>query len=111
MNLTREQAIYEHRKMWNWIADECLKRKRKVEKYEYFDEHPVYGEIPQCYCWCCEYSDVYCSTCPIQFDGPMARCTNKPESPTIYNYYFSCCDYNIASECARKIANFPERSL
>lgn len=34
--LTREQTIAEHRKMWNWIAEECLRRKEKVEKADYF---------------------------------------------------------------------------
>ena len=28
MKLTREEAISEHRKMWNWIADEIEKEKR-----------------------------------------------------------------------------------
>ena len=30
--MTREEAIENHRKMWNWIADETEKRKRKVKK-------------------------------------------------------------------------------
>ena len=36
MRLTREQAIAEHRKMWNWIADETEKLKRRVGEREYF---------------------------------------------------------------------------
>ena len=36
--LTREEAINEHRKMWNWIADETLKQKRKVNENEYFHQ-------------------------------------------------------------------------
>ena len=37
MKLTREQAIMEHRKMWNWIADETLRLKRRVPKDNYFE--------------------------------------------------------------------------
>ena len=29
MELTREEAISEHRKMWNWIADKVEKRKER----------------------------------------------------------------------------------
>ncbi len=32
MTLTRKQAIDEHRKMWNWIADETEKRGEIVKK-------------------------------------------------------------------------------
>ncbi len=32
MELTKEEAIANHRKMWNWIAEETLKQERKVEK-------------------------------------------------------------------------------
>ena len=28
MQLTKEQTIQEHRKMWNWIADQYKKRSR-----------------------------------------------------------------------------------
>lgn len=35
---SREDFLFHHRKMWNWIADQTLKLKRKVYKEEYFDE-------------------------------------------------------------------------
>lgn len=33
--MTRKEAIENHRKMWNWIADETVKQQRKVLKSEY----------------------------------------------------------------------------
>lgn len=44
--LTKEKAIEEHRKMWNWIADETLKQKRKVNENEYF-QHLNLTDIPK----------------------------------------------------------------
>ena len=34
MELTREEAISEHRKMWNWIADEIEKEKRDQDIFD-----------------------------------------------------------------------------
>ena len=43
MKLTKEQAIAEHRKMWNWIADQISKSNGIVNIYnlkeEYCDMH------------------------------------------------------------------------
>lgn len=46
MDLTKEQAIQEHRKMWNWIADQykngCIKYIYEVEQ-RYIDEYTNYS--------------------------------------------------------------------
>lgn len=54
MNLTREQAIYECRKMWNWISEETIIRKKVIKKNEYFEKNNL--KIPIEYCYLCEYS-------------------------------------------------------
>ena len=36
---TRDEYEEAFRYMWNWIADETIKRKEKVTKYEFFKEH------------------------------------------------------------------------
>ena len=113
MTFTKEQAITEHRKMWNWIADETEKRKRKIRKSEYFKEHHIaHLTRPWGDCYCCEYAliaceqDVKCMYCPIDwgsvescFDGVFASWLNEDR------------DYKIAAELARKIANLPENKI
>ena len=74
MQLTKEQAIIEHRKMWNWIADQyknrCINYIYDVEQ-KYIDECTNYSsdEI-ESNSFCCEYcnqNDVSdsCDSCPL----------------------------------------------
>lgn len=66
--LTREQAIIEHRKMWNWIANETLKQKRIVQKKEYFNFFNK--EKSYNYCYCCDFVHSYnetCRHCPLMW--------------------------------------------
>ena len=42
MKFSRRKALQEHRKMWNWIADEIEKTGQPVGKYEYLKNSP-YG--------------------------------------------------------------------
>ncbi len=128
MKLTREQAIKEHRKMWNWIADETLKRKKCVDKKDYFGEHPEYEEflcVPVCFCWCCEYDSEKlldyvnlnkdgeqqsCSFCPIDFHNSdfYRKCLNDE---SVFTEWLRSFDYNYeqAAKYARMIAELPER--
>lgn len=110
MLLTKKQALIEHRKLWNWLADESLKQKRKVIKEEYFTEFSDdYDDIPISNCWCCEYAKASCKKCPIRWDGTnQTRCRNL-SSP--YRKWLGTPnnDYEMAAKLARKIANLPER--
>lgn len=45
MKLTKDEAIANHRRKWNWIADETLKQKRRVEEWDFFKAHGI-REIP-----------------------------------------------------------------
>ena len=126
MKLTREEAIAEFRKMWNWIADETEKRQAIVDKQTYFREN--YLEMVNSACYCCEYgrqaviNDLVrrvCDACPIDFgdhdaDKLLTPCT-RMESP-YRNWAIACCtgeyegcDWRKAAWCARQIANLPER--
>ena len=101
ITLTREQAIKEFRKMWEWIANQTLIRQKAVHKTEYFKENylePVHQD-----CYLCHYArDVqhedissdgsYCKYCPIDFnkfneetDVPAVFCSNYQHSP--YNLW------------------------
>ena len=70
MQLTKEQAIKEHRKMWNWIADQykngCIKYIYEVEQ-RYINECTNYSsdEI-ESDSFCCEYSNL-CSKIIINY--------------------------------------------
>ena len=111
---TLEEYINEHRKMWTWIGDETLKRKEKVEKYEYLESIDV-RVISDC--WLCNY--VYknykikgrCFHCPLQWvdtDGKeVYNCCDNPK-----NLYYEWCDeedYRKSAELAYKIANLKEK--
>ena len=106
MTLTKEQAIENHRKMWNWIADETLKRKRVVRKDEYFIEKGI--SVVQCWCYCCEYSTdnsyIDCDKCPIQWKNGLCEAGE-------YDDWRAACfkeNYKKAAKLARIIANLPE---
>lgn len=121
--LTREQALFEHRKMWNWIADETLKRKVCVTKEDYFETFKnEYSDKIESNCWCCEYiKNKYgfrkCSKCIIDWN----KC-GEPVSFICMSglfgkwfdlviIYYKSNDYEKASDLARQIASLPESIL
>jgi hypothetical protein len=75
----KQEAIQNHRKMWNWIADEIEKETILLKynclsflKENYFEINNL-PEI-QCNCFCCEYVNKYkggwflpgsCMGCPL----------------------------------------------
>ena len=119
MQLTREEAIANHRKMWNWIADETERLERVVLKPEYFKEHNIsHNYFPLHFCYCCsfdlkEWSLLLCGACPVNWgvNTEMRACLNK-KSPyakwvTVVKYYSD--DWKSAAKLAREIATLPER--
>lgn len=122
MNLTREQTIIEHRKMWNWIAEETLKRKTKMTKEDYFLEHPDL-EIPKCAkCYCCDYSmrngmHDCCKVCPIKWgnnDGDRCTILESGEINIFVIWDNSICydelfTYEESAKLAKQIAELPEK--
>lgn len=69
MELTREEAISEHRKMWNWIADEIEKEKRDQDILDLKEEYcnrEGYNDI-RSDCFCCGYTKYICDYCPIEW--------------------------------------------
>lgn len=117
MELTREEAISEHRKMWNWIADEIEKEKRYqyIEglKKEYCDREGYYIRNN---CFCCEYTytKYICDYCPIEWKSEVEdfMCIQKYEEDDDEGLYALCCnerDWEEQAKLARQIANLPER--
>lgn len=124
MKLTREEAIENHRKMWNWIADETEKRKRKVKKIEYFYEHMLDFCFVNCYCCQYVYGDdgdyavlfTKCDLCPIEWGVKTNDCicdesclNGESLFCKFVNTYSD--DYKNAAKYAREIANLPERKI
>ena len=128
MKLTREQAIAEHRKMWNWIAEETEKRKEIVRKREYMAIFFTFDEVFS-HCFCCDYAaneyenkcsvffKSYCDYCPIDWDSKAKElmCCNKEYVDDdrglfrLWDDIYADDDYEIAAKLARQIAEMPER--
>lgn len=139
MKLTKEQAIQEHRKMWNWIAD----RLENGDAYdiadlkEYYLEGSIYRKediINNCFC--CHYAEGNCDNCPLKW-GTEDKVTGYfcEDGIDVYNFFndrFGCIPdkinsnfnsglwyiayelsqdgyYKEAAVTAREIANLPEK--
>lgn len=132
MVLTKEQAIIEHRKMWNWIADQyknrCINYIYNVEQ-KYIDECTNYSadEI-ESNSFCCEYSnqnDVSdsCDSCPLAWGNVAgyAYCLKSYEinedgdGRGLYakvadeTWDSSEIDFDKVYKLCKQIANLPER--
>lgn len=109
--MTKQQAIEEHRKMWNWIADNTLELGVKVPKSLYFKAnlYPAF-DIPKNLCFCCEYAyeveyeGLSCHICPIQWENDFCLCCGSA-----FFKWSNEMNYKKAAKLARKIANLPER--
>lgn len=128
MELTKAEAIANHRKMWNWIADETLRRKRCVTKFEYFGAFGI-TNIPISRCYCCEYdysvskiTMAQCTNCPILWNNSERimsdKCLHKyfkGDDQGLFSMWRNAIhidyDYKEAAELARQIANLPEREF
>lgn len=127
-NLTKEEAVQEHRRMWNWIAEQyehgnmeavSYLKARYLEQYE----HGKWSHIDHD-CFCCEYdsknrvNENNCSYCPIQWESNVSEymCCDRFECADNEGLY--CCIEEISyqtgnreklAKLARKIANLPAR--
>lgn len=119
MNLTKEQAIEEHRKMWNWIADQLENGRRRDVGYlkeEYVKENFPVTEISD-NCFCCEYAKYDCSKCPVLWgcedEVSNLLCEHGGIDERGLWWKAQMCslrsDYVEAAEIARQIANLPEK--
>lgn len=108
-----KKAIENHRKMWNWIADETEKQKRAVDKWEYYFAMKIFSKnIPFENCYCCEYTIINqrdsCNNCIVKWTDGGCMKTENSEYRKWVNAKFRG-DYKQAAKLARIIANLPER--
>lgn len=127
MELTREQAIKEHRKMWNWLAEHPEKWKD-----DYFKIHHEQFSHINNDCFLCEYDyqngGKYCGEKCIIDWGNAVGCMDTTSDLGLYKVYYELTsllrDINknseqskdvakglrlIISRTARAIAELPER--
>lgn len=126
MYFTKAQAIEEHRKMWNWIADMTKEKDRIVTKKEYiYQSHFKWNELAS-NCFCCDYAmrkssalinlkkvNAICDYCPLVWHKEneiflVPPCCHN-ESP--YTKFLEAASENNIKDCvkySREIANLPE---
>lgn len=118
MELTKEQAITEFRRMWKWIAEESLKQKRCVSKEEYLKRHEKFPHVKN-NSFICEYAcqeKIACCNCPILWDCPSETCYNLgysliggQENYSSYDMLVIQAKYEKYAFYANKISELPER--
>ena len=110
MAITLKDAVDGFRKQWNWMADETLRQKRKVEKDEYFDAHGIdVRDRPFNECYMCEFAPE-CVACPICWGGTLDLCNYREpyyRFDGLFGMWNGTRDYQEAARLARKIANLP----
>lgn len=126
--LTREQAIANHKAMWNKIAellDETNKtgegrlpniveyKRKALEQLGYKD-----SEMPTGGCWCCEWAKVpdrlssatiKCGKCPLDWGG-ACYCYQVGSPYRQLQDIVKLGFYREAVELAKQVANLPERT-
>lgn len=119
--LTKTQAIAEHRKMWNWIADQVeqgiVVHPVYLLKKEYLKGTSYHKELIA-NCFLCEYAGVCsdsCRHCPVipeseQGTGCLGGLYRKVLDAASKCYLDDTQkDRQYAVQLCRKIANLPER--
>ena len=101
--------------MWNWIKEETKKRKRTVNKEEYFDEMNIpYENQPEHDCYCCQFDSQFsdnCACCPIDWGIECHVEVDVPCLEGLYRDWWTCPadEWERAAELEGKIAELPER--
>ena len=136
MELTKKQAIEEHRKMWSWIADAIKNKEDCPAVVSYYNWDSLISDLKHYYllkyknqkfedirasCFCCEYADIMsddtyydndiCRYCPVIWSGSTGHCCDEYGE---YRELVSLRGYSDenrrkAYKLALKIANLPER--
>lgn len=121
MQLTRQQAIQEHRRMWCWIANESERLCIPVCKHTYlnnfFDRVFVMSD-----CFLCDYShsirnsvvEKTCNYCPLSWSASGKERCIAGDCDGYYDLWsaaYTFGDYIEAARLARIIANLPEKRI
>lgn len=111
----KQWYVDNHRKMWNWIADEIEGKKKCVNILKFKTKYCLrvvrlhYSDIPRSYCFACEYCDQmrFCRA------GCLFNWGEGPQFVCCVDGYYDECKYaetwQEQAALARKIANLPVR--
>lgn len=112
--LTKEKAILEHRKMWNWIADNVIQLKPPTStniKKLYLQSCNINVDL-MCNDFMCEYvHNNYkgdCHFCPIRWGASYFSICGEEEQG-IFQYCLDNMLYKDASYIAKVIAQLPTK--
>ena len=121
LDLTKEEAVRRHRKLWNKIAELCTGgfsvfeiKSMALNALGYHDTF----YYPTNRCWACEYA-IYnaihlhrtnkgiCCFCPLKWKTEL--CHDEGGEYDMWDRYMRDGNYEKAAEMARVIANLPEK--
>lgn len=109
MEMTREQAIVEHRQMWRWLAENPSK-----DKHDYLRAKGINENELELRCFLCTYAAAekkraegirWCAYCPLDWGG---RGCDEPEH-SLYGEWANENKRRRRAKLARQIAELPER--
>lgn len=123
--MTKREALEKTIEMWEWIADECIDRRRKVNKFEYFSHIGLdKNHQPVNQCFLCEFAknkhpeSSKCFYCPItKWAHRQITINGFIVSPTclkdLYGDYIGVAPskYELCSNFALGIANLAREEL
>ena len=118
--LTREEAIRRHRKLWNYIADQTERTGKVIDKTDALVLLWPGTVAVLANCWLCEYAGKKCMehACPICWPGGycVSRPNEKYTNSGLYDLLIQeqkSKDPNVKfyAALARVIANLPEREV
>lgn len=110
-DFAKKEAIYWHRRMWNWIAQTSIQEERCVTKEEALEHFGFEASnLPYSNCFCCEYALVTiartCNSCPVIWDDDLF-CAQAEYA--VWKFFMRHDCYIQAAHWAYKIAELPER--
>lgn len=115
MNLTKQEAISWHRRMWIWIAKQIAKHRKVMDivelKKHFCDMFNVY---PKSDCFCCDYDNQICKSCPVVWKDEesdiSAFCAYSEYGQCVLIYEdYEHNNWKKQAKIAYKIAMLPER--
>ena len=113
MDLTREQAISWHKRVWEEMADSIESNKRVIDVGKFKENFCIgHGFYIVNDCFLCEYSCL-CSNCPVLWGANSEdTCGGLIDGkPGLYHKVTYATTWQEQAGLARQIANLPERTV
>lgn len=131
--MLREEAIKKHRAMWNWIAQQIVKKQRTMNiailkaKFSEFQGDDTLDMKNSSNCYLCYYTRFDCKKCPLLWPSESNILKCEYGYKLINSYSDGLCysdglyrqsyklwvenDWQLQATLCRAIANLPEREM